>query len=136
MQTLIAWNNSYLMGYELIDKQHEKLVGLINKLYNAFLEGKANSVVGEIIGEMIEYTEYHFGVEEKIFEKIDYDKKQEHIKFHRFFIDKTKSFQSEFNTGNAMLSYEVMEFLKKWLLEHIQTEDRKYINYLLKNNLI
>ncbi len=50
---LIQWNESFSVNVVEIDKQHQKLVGMINDLYDAMHQGKGNDVLGKIIDGLI-----------------------------------------------------------------------------------
>jgi len=133
---LIKWSDSYSVGYPEIDNQHIKLVNLINKLYDAFSEGKVSSVIEPILNEMIEYTDYHFKNEEKLFEKYQYPEKEEHKKIHGEFIKKAYSFLASHKNGDVLFTYDLMNFLRDWLVSHIQDSDREYTNYFKGKNII
>ena len=129
MKKLIIWSDAYSIGFKKIDEQHQRLVELINTLYDAFLSAKANDVIGDILDSMIKYTENHFKYEENIFQRINYPKKDEHKELHGLFLVKTLEFKQKFIAGTTTVSYETMYFLRDWLLKHIQGEDVKYVKY-------
>lgn len=127
---LITWTDKYFIDKGLIDKQHKILVDLINELYFAFLEGKANDKLSKIIEELIKYTKIHFQDEEKLFVKSTYPEVQEHQKKHQNFVRKIENFKNDLDKGKASLSYDIMNFLRDWLLNHILVSDREYLPYL------
>ncbi len=127
---LINWSDVYVIGHDIIDKQHEKLVNIINKLYDAFLQGNANDIVGEVLQEMLDYTKEHFVYEEEVLRKMSYPKLKEHIKIHEGFVEKVKGYLVSYEKGKSLLSYEIMNVLRKWLMEHIGEEDKLYVKYL------
>lgn len=129
---LINWGDVYCIGNEEIDKQHKKLVDIINKLYTAFLRAEANQAVSLILEEMVDYTKYHFAYEEGLLKKISFPTLTEHIALHQKFVKRTQEFIQEHKQNSGVLSYDIMNFLRKWLMEHIADEDRKYVGYLLK----
>ena len=53
--------------------------------------------------------------------------------FPKTFIDAIKDFQNDFEYNEKELSKEVMDFLKRWLIEHIMGTDQKYSELLVKN---
>lgn len=133
---LVNWTDTYSIGYSEIDNQHKKLVEMINVLYNAFSQGAVENVIKDILDEMIKYTDYHFKTEEKYFEKYAYSDAQEHIKQHKEFVLKVTEFYQEYNKGSETLTYEIMHFLRDWLLEHIKDSDRKYSSEFQKKNIV
>ncbi|NOU20085.1 MAG: hemerythrin family protein [Bacteroidales bacterium] len=133
---LINWTDTYSIGYSEIDNQHKKLVEMINVLYNAFSQGAVENVIRDILDEMIKYTDYHFKNEEKYFEKYAYSDAQEHIKQHEEFVLKVTDFYQEYNRGSETLTYDIMHFLRDWLLEHIKDSDRKYSSEFQEKSIV
>jgi hemerythrin len=41
-------------------------------------------------------------------------------------VKKVKDFKEGFDDGRMMLSIEIIDFMKDWLLNHIQGSDKKY----------
>ena len=131
----IKWKTEYSVGVFEIDNQHKKLVGLINKLFDAMKQGKANDVLGQIITELLFYAQTHFQTEEKYFDLFNYKETEEHKLIHRSFVDEMKEFKAGFDSGKITLSLDVFNFLKKWLDEHILGEDKKYEDCFKQNGL-
>jgi hemerythrin-like metal-binding protein len=125
-QNLIEWSDNYSVHVQSIDRQHKRLVDLINKLHKAMRSNAAKTVIAQVIHELVDYTQVHFKDEEKLMEKagyVDLDKqKVQHFKF----VEEIAQFQEKFNSGKTMISMDVMKFLKDWLLNHIQNADKKY----------
>ena len=42
------------------------------------------------------------------------------------------AFQDDFRSGHAVISVQLLTFLKEWLEKHIKASDRKYVPYLSK----
>jgi hemerythrin len=123
---LIQWNDSFSVGVVEIDKQHQKLVGMINDLNDAMRQGKGKDVLGKIIKGLIGYAETHFRTEEKYFDQFGYPDANNHKKEHSDFVMKVAEFKDGFDRRKLGLSIEVMSFLSKWLQNHIKGVDKKY----------
>ena len=126
----ITWTDNYIIDNALIDEQHQKLINLINNLHAAFLEGKANNRLNEIVEDLVAYTKYHFQSEEEIFCKTEYLEKEKHKEQHRDFIEKIKEFKNKLTTGDSRLSFDIMLFLQKWLQNHILISDKEYKDFI------
>ncbi len=133
--SLITWNTSYAVGVAEIDTQHQKLVDLINKLHDAMKAGKSNTVLGGLLSDLVSYTGYHFATEEKYFDKFHYAESPAHRAEHRKLVAEVVEFQKKFKSGAASISMDLMEFLKKWLTDHIAGSDRKYVACFKENGL-
>lgn len=123
---LMPWSESFVNGVSEFDNQHKYLVELVNKLYKGMKLGYSNEAVGRTLGELIEYTSSHFSCEEKLMVEHQYPDYDSHIKIHRDLVAKVVDFQKKFNSGEATVSLDLLEFLKDWLIGHIKGVDRKY----------
>ncbi len=135
MAELITWTEKYSVGIEKIDSQHKILVSLLNKLHAYMLEGKANYVLGEILTELIHYTETHFQTEETLFEEYGYPETTAHTDEHRELVKKVVAFKDEFDAGIGMLSIKIITFLKNWLIVHIMASDKEYTTFFHSKGL-
>ncbi|MBI5064174.1 MAG: hemerythrin family protein [Desulfatitalea sp.] len=127
---IVDWNDSYSVKIKEVDDQHRQLIDQINMLHDAMKQRKGNEVVGTIIARLAEYTQRHFMTEEQLFSKHGYPDTARHTREHNAFIEKVAGFQKDLKAGRVMLSMEVLNFLKEWLIGHIQTVDKKYGPFL------
>jgi len=120
------WKDNFSVGISEMDEQHKKMVGILNRLYEAMKAGKASKELTAIIDEMIDYTKYHFGSEEKLMEKFSYSGLAAQKEEHATFVKKSLEFQDQVASGKLAVSIEVMNFLKDWWTNHILVSDKKY----------
>jgi hemerythrin len=132
---LINWEESLSVKVSEIDSQHKKLIELINSLHEAMKERKANEALGGIIDELVNYALNHFQTEERYFDNFGYLKATAHKKEHKDFVNKVAAFKNDFAKGKIMLSMEIMEFLKSWLINHIKKIDMAYSAFFIENGL-
>lgn len=123
---LINWNMKYSVGNNLIDSQHQKLVSLINELHDAMKEARGKEVVGKILSETINYTYEHFRDEEKLMENAKFPGLPLHKIEHKKLTDQVTAFYESYKNQNALVTIELMQFLKGWLINHIEGMDMKY----------
>ncbi|WP_404380779.1 bacteriohemerythrin [Caenispirillum salinarum] len=128
---LITWQDSYSVGVDMIDADHQLLVSLINQLDDAMTSGAGADTVGSVLNVLIEYTETHFGREELLMEKGGYPELEPHKKEHAKLTGQVRAIVDRYNAGDiGSVDAEVMEFLKNWLTGHILGVDRKYTPYV------
>ena len=132
---LIEWDDTLSVNVAEIDRQHKKLVAMINELHAAMRERRTKDVLGKIIDGMITYAETHFATEEKYFDQFNYPGTTTHKKEHKYFIKKVNEFKQSFDADRLMLSIDVIDFLKEWLVTHIQGSDKKYSSFFNKKGL-
>lgn len=127
---VVRWNESLSVHVAEMDRQHQKLIDLINELNDAMGKGKGKEAVGKTITGLIDYTRTHFAAEEKLFGQYGYPDADSQKNMHRKFIDKVVDFKKQIDSGRIGLSIVVIDFLSDWLKNHIQIEDRKYGPFL------
>jgi hemerythrin len=124
---LMTWTEKMSVGVKQLDDDHKKLVDMVNQLYDGISTGKGKEALGPILDELINYTKIHFGREEALFAKTGYPVAADHKKEHDALTKQVLDVQAKFKNGaSAILSLEVMNFLKNWLVGHIQGCDQKY----------
>ncbi|MBF0319018.1 MAG: hemerythrin family protein [Nitrospirae bacterium] len=127
---IITWSDSLSVQVKEFDGQHQKLVQLLNDVYDAVTAKKSNETLKKVIGELIEYTKYHFSTEEKYMDTYDYPQRSEHIQEHTDLTNQVLDFHNKFIAGKAVVDLLLMNFLKDWLTKHILGSDKKYGLYL------
>ncbi|MEM3374770.1 MAG: bacteriohemerythrin [Candidatus Woesearchaeota archaeon] len=130
-----VWKEEYSVNINLIDKQHQKLIKIMNELYDAILTLKAKEKINDIFKQLFDYANYHFSTEEKYFEKFNFKYKKSHIRKHNFFKKKLSSLYKKMNENELELSFKLLDFLEDWLIEHLNTEDKKYIQCFKEHGL-
>ena len=130
-----VWDDSYSVGVKSIDDQHRNLIEVTDQLFEAMKVGKGREVIGKILSSLIEYTLTHFTYEEKLQQTAGYPAYQEHHKIHEELVRQVKEFNDKFQSGNTMLTVELMNFLKTWLMNHIKGDDKKYSQLMIAKGI-
>lgn len=127
MSKLFEMKDKYRLGVKEIDDQHEKLFMIGDDAYellkNSFANDKYDKILN-IFEELKAYTIEHFKSEEEYMEKIGYKKLFSHKIEHQEFIQKVSDIDFEkidSNQDEAIM--EILNFLAKWLEEHILEKD-------------
>ena len=124
---LMQWNEKMSVGVSTFDNEHKKLIDLVNALHDGIQANRTPDVLGQVLDGLISYTATHFKHEEEFFAKSGYPASAEHKKEHDDLTRQVLDIQAKFKGGaTGTLSLEVLAFLKKWLIGHIQGSDRKY----------
>jgi hemerythrin len=122
---LIMWGPKLWVGVKDIDDQHKKLVEIVNRLNDAMVAGHGREVIGPTLNELIRYTQQHFAAEERIMSRNHYQHMAEHKAQHAKLLHDVGEFKTRFDSGNSMLSIELLRFLRDWLSGHILGSDLK-----------
>lgn len=123
---LITWSDSLSVKVKQFDDQHKKLVDMVNQLFDAMKTGKGNQVMGDILKQLIAYTQTHFAAEERLLKQYAYPDFEAHKKEHNALVIQVLDLQKQFQEGKPVLTQNIMTFLRDWLSKHIQGDDKKY----------
>jgi hemerythrin-like metal-binding protein len=135
MAEYFAWKEEYKMNIKEIDKQHEYFVSLLNKLYIAIIDFQTQDNLGLILDELIVYAVDHFKTEEKYFDKFHFIGAEEHKKEHQMLKERLLDFKLKFTQDKAKISFELIDFLESWLVDHLDNMDKKYVECFHVNGL-
>lgn len=128
----LEWGPKLELGVEEIDRQHHKLVGIINRLHVAVTKGQREAkFVPSIIAELMAYAIEHFEAEEKLQINSHYFGLGAHQEEHGAFIDKIGALEMTMKTGIVDL-VPVLKFVKDWFIEHTQGSDKAFVAHLLE----
>jgi len=127
---LIDWSDEFSVKIQSIDKQHSKLIVLINDLHSAMKLGKGKEAVEVVIRDLISYTKVHFSHEEEMMQKYSYPGFSKHKSIHDDLVKQVLDIEKNFKEGKTVISQEVLNFLKKWLVDHILATDKQYSSFL------
>jgi len=127
---IMPWKDEYSVGIRQIDEQHKRLVRLLNELHQAMCEGKSREVMTGILSQLVDYTKGHFAAEERMMQGYLFPGYAAHKVEHDQLTKTVLKFQQEVTSGKAVMSIDVMDFLKNWLRNHILATDQKYGPFL------
>jgi len=122
----ILWNEGLSVGVEQLDKQHQKLVAILNRMITSDDAEKDVHFDTGILDEMLAFAKEHFEYEEALMAKYSYDGLDDQIKAHRAFVKKAMEFAVDAVAGDPEFATTVTAFLRHWLLNHILITDMKY----------
>ncbi len=127
---LMEWSKDYSVNITEFDGQHKKIVGFINELHLAMREAKGKEVMGKILDELADYTVFHFSAEERLMHQYSYPGYIKHKAEHDNLTKQVLVLVNDYKAGKSLISQEVMQFLKDWLVNHIIGSDKKYSDFL------
>ena len=132
---MLEWEDKYSVGISIFDEEHKKLIGILNKAIYAKEHNDNTEEIKEVLREMTDYTFTHFTTEEAYMKAFNYPEYQDHKEEHMNFSTKIIAYAYKVIKGDYQFADELTEYLKQWLINHIQVTDRKYIDCFKKNGL-
>lgn len=122
---LISWSDTLSTGIAEQDEQHQNLIELINRLNAAKQAGRDAEILAAVLAELVDYTIYHFQYEENLMHQHDYADTQAHKSEHKRFIEAVDDFTRNIESGNGVISVQIMNFLRMWISGHIMITDKR-----------
>ena len=128
----LVLDQTLIIGIDEIDDDHGKLINLFNILNHSVTEGAATDYVVAVLDELINCTVWHFSHEERLMLKYGYDAYEEHKADHQDLIAGVKELQQKFLQTGKLDEKEHLEYLERWLTEHILVADIRLGSFLIE----
>jgi hemerythrin-like metal-binding protein len=128
--SFIVWKDDYLVGHDVLDMHHRRMLAIINSLYHAMAADEAESQLASLFQGVVDYGQMHFQAEESILRKVEYPNLREHEAMHQAYVQRVGGLMRERVVTPHNLSLDVLQFLKEWWLNHILEMDKAYAPYL------
>ena len=139
---IFPWNDNFEVGVADIDEQHRILVDFINRICSCALNDENHyELIEALLGELVDYTRYHFKFEENYYQENRILKPllDKHKENHAGLISQVQSLKENFDVTteeNSGLD-KILTTLVLWLTNHILNDDMRMcsIASLLKNGV-
>ncbi len=126
----IDWTPEFSVDVEHIDKHQKKMFEFFNQLIELKQNKKDTKACINLISEIHDYSKLYFSEEEKYLKKKKYPDFGAHSKAHRQFIKTSITFRREISESIDNLTYEMIDELRGWLINHIREMDSLYIPFV------
>ena len=127
----LKWKSDYSVGIASIDLQHQKLIELINSLQTAVDYSTGEHFERRALDELVDYTKTHFRYEEGLMEKNGYADFESHCSEHARMIARVDQVLESYHRDQHGALQEALDFLKDWLINHINGTDKQYSQFLI-----
>ena len=131
---MIVWGDAFATGNAGIDADHQRLLALFNEFSLAVNAGRGETVIRCGLGDLVDYTHYHFAREELLMMESDYPDYARHKKMHDTFIRQIDDVGTHIGAGGDIGAF-LLSFLGKWLSGHILGSDRHLGRYLQRGGV-
>ncbi len=124
MAIKFIWEDKYNVGDEEINRQHQFLFELGNEIQDAHIND-----AGRYVMKLIRYSKDHFINEEAHMKKIGFPEVERHKKLHDELVAKLSEISANFIKDEEDF-VKFKSFVYQWLTEHILHEDKKYFDFV------
>lgn len=130
------WLPEYNLNIKIIDYQHRQFVDLVSKLAPEIEHVHADpKTINNVFKQIDEYIHKHFRLEEKYFDQFNYKDAAAHIREHHKFAKEIKRLKKEFQDNDVTSKFNLLDYLSSWLIHHIHTVDKKYVETFRQHGL-
>ena len=131
----VEFDNSLVTGNAMIDEQHKELTGKIDKLVACCEEGGGKVEAIKMLDYLSDYTDFHFGEEEKLQEEVSYPAieghKAKHAEFKKSVEELHEMLVEEEGPTDAFVAA-VQKNVVDWLFDHIKNMDQALAAFVQK----
>ncbi len=127
---LIDWNTRLLTGQATMDRDHQKITGLINDMAESVLRNKDKRLCDAILRDIVHRTEAHFAMEAKLMDHHHYPRAEEHKAHHELLMHDLLTFKSWYDAGSTPQFGSVLAFLEGWWTHHIVWSDKELAEFI------
>jgi hemerythrin len=132
---MIEWEEKYSIGISIIDEEHKELIRIMNAAMVAKQHNDNIDEISKLLKELTTYALKHFSTEESYMAEFNYPEFQYHKEEHHDFSKKAIEYCNRVIEGDCHIANEILEYLKQWLVSHIQITDKKYVECFRKNGI-
>lgn len=127
MPVIVEWDSSFSVGNEVLDRQHQKLLGLCNEMaeHSAGNLAVSRSRFHHILNELTLYSRQHFQTEESMLRQLGYADIAGQEAEHLAYDEKVADWTFDATMGDLNME-EAQSFLARWWKEHILVSDMQY----------
>jgi hemerythrin-like metal-binding protein len=128
--TEIIWSPTLSVGVDEFDREHRQLIGYINDLREAALEGRRTDALRQTLRRLVDYTCTHFAHEEELLAAHAYPGLAAHKREHDLLGARVRDIQEAFEGGDQQAAVDLYDLLADWLKFHILGTDKAYAEFL------
>ncbi|HTP12069.1 MAG TPA: bacteriohemerythrin [Bacteroidota bacterium] len=129
------WRQDFSVDISSMDRQHQRIIDLINRLEDAATTTEETKAVGSVLADLLSYTKYHFKAEEALMQRHNFPGLATHRTEHHTLVKRVEEFQSRYAAGKRTDAHDLANFLMGWLESHILGIDKKYSPYLVEKGV-
>ena len=119
----VSWDGTLSVDIDVIDEHHRYLFDLTNDLIEVVAKKLGAREIARVLKALGQYAQVHFYAEERMMEHYNFEGLDRQKRQHQQFHDKLQLFCEELHYNPMIVQFEVMPYLREWLVEHIQYED-------------
>ncbi len=119
------WDDALSVGIEAIDAHHRFLFGLVDEMEALVAARRDAGETARVMRSLDLYASIHFQAEERMMHAYGFPDVARHEELHRAFAVRLREFHEELHSNPLTAPFDILAFLRNWLVCHIRNEDTK-----------
>jgi hemerythrin-like metal-binding protein len=124
------WDAGLKTGVEAMDADHRRQVRSVKAIENAVRRGAEPVAIEAFLLGLIESTRAHFRAEHELMRRWGYPAHDSHAAAHDALLQELDDLKARHSAGSVEIDLATLQFLKRWLSEHIRGMDHALALYL------
>ena len=127
---LLRWSKKYSVDVKALDLEHAAFLRCLNRLHAAMIQGQGIGVPKRFLHRLPAGVRDHFAAEELLMKSTNYPDLAEHRSRHEEFTRQLNELATLMERGERGLSILLLTFMREWIANHIQQDDKAYAPWL------
>ena len=121
----LAFTDDLKFGVAAIDRQHRRMVHIVNHLLMAVIGGAMGDAEDLLLDELVRLAARNFRTEEKWMRRCNYENGESHAESHAHLLQELVALRDGLFTRHEHLNRKVVFFVRRWLEQHLLHSDRE-----------
>lgn len=121
----MPWDDALNVGIEAIDAHHRFLFGVVGDLERVVSKRQGARETARVLRTLDLYASIHFQAEERMMHAYGFKLVHRHEELHQSFVQRLREFHAEMHGNPLTAPFDILVFLRDWLISHIRDEDTK-----------
>lgn len=124
MESLV-FTDSLEFGVAVIDKQHRRMVKIVNELLRAVLDHPLGESEHQLLDEFVRLADLNFRTEEVWMHRCHYEHRETHSESHTHLLRELVELRDGLLQRHDNLNRKAVFFVRRWLENHLIHSDRE-----------
>ncbi|OGA30153.1 MAG: hypothetical protein A3I01_04400 [Betaproteobacteria bacterium RIFCSPLOWO2_02_FULL_65_24] len=120
----LAFSNDIKCGILEIDRQHRRMVKIVNHLMEAVLHNTLGQTENRLLDELVRLAAQNFRAEEEWMRRCRYEHAEVHIESHAHLLNELVELRDGLFKRHEHVNRKAVAFVRRWLESHLAESDR------------
>ncbi len=121
----LVFTDSLKFGVAVIDRQHRRMVKIVNELLRAVLDHNLGESEDQLLDELVRLADLNFRTEEVWMRRCRYEHCEAHSASHMHLLRELAGLRDGMSRRHETLNRKTVFFVRRWLENHLIHSDRE-----------